>query len=69
MALFPAEARVISAKYAEIKSFNVRRRPSLLARRLPHPHRLQGFYAVLVAMTIAATVLFGIYSGVAGIIF
>jgi Mn2+/Fe2+ NRAMP family transporter len=41
----------------------------LLARRLPPPHRLQGFYAVLVAVTIAATVLFGIYSGVAGIIF
>jgi NRAMP (natural resistance-associated macrophage protein)-like metal ion transporter len=41
----------------------------LLARRLPPPHRPQGFYAVLVAVTIAATVLFGIYSGVAGIIF
>jgi len=41
----------------------------LLARRLPPAHRLQGFYAVLVAVTIAATVLFGLYSGVAGIIF
>jgi Mn2+/Fe2+ NRAMP family transporter len=41
----------------------------LLARRLPPPYRLQGFYAVLVAVTIAATVLFGLYSGVAGIIF
>jgi NRAMP (natural resistance-associated macrophage protein)-like metal ion transporter len=41
----------------------------LLARRLPPGHRLQGFYAVLVAVTIAATVLFGLYSGVAGIIF
>ena len=41
----------------------------LLARRLPPPHRLQGFYAVLVAVTIAATVLFGLYSGIAGIIF
>lgn len=41
----------------------------LLARRLPPAHRLQGFYAVVVAVVIAATVLFGIYSGVAGIIF
>jgi Mn2+/Fe2+ NRAMP family transporter len=41
----------------------------LLARRLPPAHRLQGFYAVVVAVTIAATVLFGLYSGVAGIIF
>jgi Mn2+/Fe2+ NRAMP family transporter len=41
----------------------------LLARRLPPTHRLQGFYAVLVAVTIAATVLFGLYSGVAGLIF
>lgn len=41
----------------------------LLARRLPPEHRLQGFYAVLVAVTIAATVLFGLYSGIAGIIF
>ena len=41
----------------------------LLARRLPPPHRLQGFYALVVAVTIAATVLFGLYSGIAGIIF
>jgi Mn2+/Fe2+ NRAMP family transporter len=41
----------------------------LLARRLPPAHRLQGFYAVVVAVAIAATVLFGLYSAVAGIIF
>ena len=41
----------------------------LLARRLPPAHRLKGFYAVVVAVTIAATVLFGLYSGIAGIIF
>jgi Mn2+/Fe2+ NRAMP family transporter len=39
----------------------------LLARRLPPAHRLQGFYAVVVAVAIAATVLFGLYSGIAGI--
>jgi hypothetical protein len=39
----------------------------LLARRLPPAHRLRGFYAVLVAVTIAATVLFGLYAGIAGI--
>lgn len=39
----------------------------LLARRLPPAHRLQGFYAALVAVAIAATVLFGLYSGIAGI--
>jgi Mn2+/Fe2+ NRAMP family transporter len=40
----------------------------LLARRLPPAHRLQGFYAVVVAVAIAATVLFGLYSGIAGIV-
>src|ERR1700736_6780448 len=41
----------------------------LLARRLPGPHRLQGWYAVLVASVVAVAVLFGLYAGVAGIIF
>ena len=41
----------------------------LLARRLPSAHRLQGFYAAVVAVTIAVTVLFGLYGGIAGIIF
>jgi NRAMP (natural resistance-associated macrophage protein)-like metal ion transporter len=39
----------------------------LLARRLPPAHRLQGFYAVLVALVIAATLIFGVYSGLAGL--
>src|SRR6202011_6209584 len=39
----------------------------LLARRLPGPHRLQGWYAVLVASVVAVAVLFGLYAGVAGI--
>jgi len=41
----------------------------LLARRLPPAHRLQGLYAGVVAVVIAATVLFGLYGGVAGIFF
>ena len=39
----------------------------LLARRLPEPHRLSGVYAALVAIVIAASVLFGVYSGLAGL--
>jgi len=39
----------------------------LLARRLPRPYRLQGTYAVLVAVVIASTVIFGLYSGLAGL--
>jgi Mn2+/Fe2+ NRAMP family transporter len=39
----------------------------LLARRLPDPYRLQGAYAVLVAVVIAATVIFGVYSGLSGV--
>jgi Mn2+/Fe2+ NRAMP family transporter len=39
----------------------------LLARRLPAPHRLGGRYAWLVGITIAAAVLFGLYSGLLGV--
>jgi len=39
----------------------------LLARRLPEPHRLSGGYAVVVALVIAASVLFGVYSGISGL--
>ena len=39
----------------------------LLARRLPQPHRLQGWYAVVVALVILLTAGFGIYAGVAGL--
>jgi len=39
----------------------------LLARRLPKPYRLQGTYAVLVAIVIASTVIFGLYSGLLGL--
>jgi Mn2+/Fe2+ NRAMP family transporter len=39
----------------------------LLARRLPQPYRLQGAYAVLVAIVVAATVIFGVYSGLSGL--
>jgi Mn2+/Fe2+ NRAMP family transporter len=39
----------------------------LLARRLPEPHRLQGSYAVIVAVIVALTVVFGVYSGISGI--
>jgi Mn2+/Fe2+ NRAMP family transporter len=37
----------------------------LLARRLPKPYRLSGGYAVLVALIIALTAGFGVYSGLA----
>lgn len=39
----------------------------LLARRLPPVHRLRGAYAIVVALVIAATVIFGVYSGLAGL--
>ena len=39
----------------------------LLARRSPAPYRLKGGYAGLVGAIIAATVVFGVYSGVAGL--
>ena len=39
----------------------------LLARRLPKPYRLQGAYAVLVGIVIASTVIFGLYSGLSGL--
>src|SRR6202011_2256023 len=39
----------------------------LLARRLPEPYRLQGVYAVIVALVIAGSVCFGLYSGVLGL--
>ena len=39
----------------------------LLARRLPEPHRLSGVYAVVVALIIAASVGFGVYSGISGL--
>lgn len=40
----------------------------LLARRLPQPYRLQGSYAVMVAIVIMAAAGFGVYAGVAGIL-
>jgi Mn2+/Fe2+ NRAMP family transporter len=40
----------------------------LLARRLPPAYRLRGAYAVLVALVIAATVVFGVYSGLWGLL-
>jgi Mn2+/Fe2+ NRAMP family transporter len=39
----------------------------LLARRLPNPYRLQGVYAVVVAVVIAGAVVFGLYSGLLGL--
>jgi Mn2+/Fe2+ NRAMP family transporter len=39
----------------------------LLARRLPEPHRLSGFYAVIVALVIAGAVIFGVYAGISGL--
>jgi hypothetical protein len=39
----------------------------LLARRLPEPHRLRGGYAGSVAVIIAVSVIFGVYSGIAGL--
>jgi Mn2+/Fe2+ NRAMP family transporter len=40
----------------------------LLARRLPPPYRLRGGYALIVALTIAATAGFGVYGGVSGLV-
>jgi hypothetical protein len=40
----------------------------LLARRLPLPYRLRGSYAVIVAIVIAATVVFGVYAGLSGVL-
>ncbi|MGD0641924.1 MAG: divalent metal cation transporter [Roseiarcus sp.] len=39
----------------------------LLARRLPKPFKLRGAYAWVAAALIAATTLFGVYAGVAGL--
>jgi Mn2+/Fe2+ NRAMP family transporter len=39
----------------------------LLARRLPGPHRLKGRYAAFSGLVILATVVFGVYSGIAGL--
>ena len=39
----------------------------LLARRLPQPYRLQGRYAWFAGAIILVTVVFGVYSGVAGL--
>ena len=39
----------------------------LLARRLPMPYRLRGPYAIVVALTIAATAGFGVYAGLSGL--
>jgi Mn2+/Fe2+ NRAMP family transporter len=39
----------------------------MLARRLPSLQRLRGTYAVVVVLVIAATVIFGVYSGLVGL--
>lgn len=39
----------------------------LLARRLPRPYRLRGSLAVLIALVIAATVIFGVFSALSGL--
>ena len=39
----------------------------LLARRLPEPYRLQGAYAIVAGVLIATTVIFGVYTGLAGL--
>jgi Mn2+/Fe2+ NRAMP family transporter len=39
----------------------------LLARRLPERHRLKGAYAAIVGVVMLATVVFGVYSGIAGL--
>jgi len=39
----------------------------LLARGLPEPWRLSGWYAWLAGGLIAATTIFGVYSGLAGL--
>ncbi len=40
----------------------------LLARRLPEPFRLRGWYDVVVAVAMGATALFGVYSAISGLI-
>ena len=39
----------------------------LLARRLPEAYRLEGAYATVSGAIILATVVFGVYSGIAGL--
>ncbi|MDE2578568.1 MAG: divalent metal cation transporter [Hyphomicrobiales bacterium] len=39
----------------------------LLARTLPEPYRIKGAWAIVSGIVIAATVVFGVYSGVAGL--
>ena len=39
----------------------------LLARRLPRPYRLSGRYAIFAGVVMLVTVVFGVYSGVAGL--
>jgi hypothetical protein len=39
----------------------------LLARRLPDPYRLKGAYGAFAGVVILATVVFGVYSGIAGL--
>ena len=39
----------------------------LLALRLPEPCRLKGAYAAFSGVVIVATVVFGVYSGIAGL--
>ena len=39
----------------------------LLARRLPKPFKVRGTYAWIAGALIAATTLFGVYSGIAGL--
>jgi hypothetical protein len=39
----------------------------LLARRLPRPYRWRGSPALLVALVIAATVIFGVFSAISGL--
>jgi Mn2+/Fe2+ NRAMP family transporter len=40
----------------------------LLARRLPDPYRLKGGYAIFSGVVIAVTTVFGVYSGIAGLL-
>lgn len=40
----------------------------LLARRLPEPYRLSGFYAVVVALVVLLAAGFGVYAGLSGIL-
>lgn len=40
----------------------------LLARRLPEPYRLTGWYAAIVALVIGLAAGFGVYAGISGIL-